>query len=356
MAELCPVSSSLVEINRIAMTFERSSISMHYARELAQTARSKGLDDHQLLRMAGLSADVVTHTSDQRMSPLQFADLLQSYRQLANDEFLGRTERPSKNGTFVLMARQAVNNRNLRGVYRHISRFYDLFTEDLRFHLVEEGNEARFELTLARPELDRAHFLTEFLLLIWHRFPGWLVGQFTPLKRVELSYAAPPHEKEYRLMFPCDARFNMPVNALVFDRSILDQPLAQTEDTLKQHLDNAPLVWVTRPNFHAFTARKVSNFLETHLQQHGSLTSASMEAAADHLHITSRTLRRRLTAERTSFQALKDELRQKLAVTLLGQPELTISEISSQLGFSDPAAFSRAFKQWMGKSPKEYRN
>lgn len=337
------------------MTFERSSISMHYARELAKTTRDKGLDDHQLLRMAGLSAEAVQQSSEQRMSPLQFADLMQSYRQLANDEFLGRTEHPCKNGTFVLMARQAVNNRNLRGVYRHISRFYDLFTEDLGFHLVEEGDEARFEMTLARPDLDGAHFLTEFLLLIWHRFPGWLVGEFTELKRVELSYPAPPHEKEYRLMFPCDALFDMPVSALVFDRAILDQPLAQTEDTLKQHLDNAPLVWVSRPNFHAFTGRKVSNFLETHLQQNGSLAAASMEAAADHLHITTRTLRRRLTAERTSFQGLKDELRQKLAVTLLGQPDLTISEISVRLGFSDPAAFSRAFKQWMGKSPKEYR-
>ncbi|WP_221801183.1 AraC family transcriptional regulator [Oceanobacter mangrovi] len=338
------------------MTFERSSISMHYARELAQTARQKALDDHQLLRMAGLDPELVEHSDDQRMTPLQFADLLQSYRQLSSDEFLGRTTHPCKNGTFALMARQAVNNRNLRGVYRHISRFYDLFTDDLEFHLIEEGEQARFELKLARPELDVARFLSEYLLLIWHRFPGWLVGGFTPLIRAEFDYPAPPHEKEYRLMFPCEAIFDQPVCALVFERALLDQPLVQTNETLKQHLHNAPLVWVTRPSFTSHYARRVSNFLETRLQQQGSLSDSSMDAAAEALCVTTRTLRRKLTAERTSFQALKDDLRQKQAVKLLNHRELTISQISLQLGFSDPAAFSRAFKQWMGKSPKDYRN
>ena len=201
------------------MTFEQSSISMHYARELAATATEKGYGGDVLLQNAGLDPELVYNNPDARMTPQQFADLLQSYRMLSGDEFLGRTRQLCKNGTFALMARQAVNNRNLRGVFRHISRFYDLFSEDLHLHLVEEGDVARFELTLAEPERDVAHFLTEFLMLIWHRFPGWMIGRTLPLTRVELAYPQPPHHKEYRLIFPCELVFDQPVTALVFERS-----------------------------------------------------------------------------------------------------------------------------------------
>ena len=305
------------------MTFERSSISMHYARTIAAAARRHGLDDQKLLADAGLDPTLVLATRGPRMTSEQFAALLLGYWRCANDEFLGQTRTAGKHGTFALMAKQAVNTRNLRGVYRHISRFYDLFTE--------------------------------FFLLLWHRFPGWLIGRFIPLIRVQVSYPRPAHGREYRLIFPAEVTFDQPRIALVFDRQLLNEPLVQTEDTLRNHLENAPLVWVTRPNFFPHYTRKVTNYLTHCLHTQHTLSQASMETAATELHVTSRTLRRKLTQEKTSFQALKDKVRQDLAIQLLNQPELTISQISQRLGFSDPAAFTRAFKSWLGIPPKEYR-
>ncbi|MFK4752706.1 AraC family transcriptional regulator [Oceanobacter antarcticus] len=337
------------------MTFERSSISMHYARTIAAAARRHGLDDQKLLADAGLDPTLVVATRGPRMTSEQFAALLLGYWRCANDEFLGQTRTPGKHGTFALMAKQAVNARNLRGVYRHISRFYDLFTEEFQLTLREEGNEAWFEMTLTHPQLDTDHLFTEFFLLLWHRFPGWLIGRFIPLIRVQVSYPRPAHGREYRLIFPAEVTFDQPRIALVFDRQLLNEPLVQTEDTLRNHLENAPLVWVTRPNFFPHYTRKVTNYLTHCLHTQHTLSQASMETAATELHVTSRTLRRKLTQEKTSFQALKDKVRQDLAIQLLNQPELTISQISQRLGFSDPAAFTRAFKSWLGIPPKEYR-
>ncbi|MNZ95940.1 HTH-type transcriptional regulator VirS [compost metagenome] len=80
-----------------------------------------------------------------------------------------------------------------------------------------------------------------------------------------------------------------------------------------------------------------------------------MEEIAEEMHMTSRTLRRKLSDEGTSFQELKDGVRCDAAIHYLSQPAIPISQISRQLGFSEPAAFTRAFKQWTGISPGLYR-
>jgi AraC-like DNA-binding protein len=66
------------------------------------------------------------------------------------------------------------------------------------------------------------------------------------------------------------------------------------------------------------------------------------------------TLYRRLKAEGTTFEQLLDALRRRLALRLLGEG-LSVKEIAYRLGFSDPAAFSRAFKRWTGASPRDMR-
>lgn len=334
------------------MTIDRTSINIHYARSIAKAARRIGLDDQSLLQQAGIDPQLCADTGRRlRMTPEQFADLLLGFWQTANDEFLGMASRPCKHGTFALMARQAVNQTTLRGVYRHLSRFYALFTDAIELQLKEDGNRASFIMTQQDSSLDPDHTFAEFFLLLWHRFPGWLIGRFIPLLEIQLPWPAPPHAREYRLIYPGPARFEQPQMALVFQRQLLDEPLVQTEQTLKSHLENAPLVWVNRPNFYPHFSRQVINQLNTCTNP----AAADMETVARRLHLTSRTLRRKLTLEKTSFQALKDKSRRDLAIRLLNRPELNLSQISAQLGFSDPAAFSRAFKQWMGVPPSFYR-
>lgn len=80
----------------------------------------------------------------------------------------------------------------------------------------------------------------------------------------------------------------------------------------------------------------------------------SMAAVADELCITERTLHRRLTAEHTSYRALVDEVRAMLAAALL-ESGLTVEETARQLGYSETAAFTRAFIRWTGTPPSKHR-
>lgn len=334
---------------------ERRSISFHYAQVVYDAAQRAGLDAERLIQSAGLDPSLLhkdySAVRGLRITPQQFAQLLLGLWQGADDEFMGMANGACKHGTFSLMARQAVNQQDLRGVYRHISRFYRLFTDAFELVLEECEDEAIFSMRLSAPELDRHHCFTEFFLLLWHRFPGWLTGRFLPLRQVSLAYAQPEHSREYRLIFPGDTIFNQKQTSLHFDRALLDEPIVQSEASLIDHLSRAPLVWLSKPVFYPHFTRQVLNLL----QQQTDENALNMETVAEQLHLTSRTLRRKLTQEKTSFKDLKDKVRLEQAIQLLCHPDLSLSEISNRLNFSDPAAFSRAFKDWTGMPPSQYR-
>jgi len=80
------------------------------------------------------------------------------------------------------------------------------------------------------------------------------------------------------------------------------------------------------------------------------------ETIAEHLHMSVRTLARRLAEEDTSHKALLDELRSDLARRYLSDAGLAISEVAFLLGFSEPSAFHRAFKRWTGQTPRQFRS
>lgn len=79
----------------------------------------------------------------------------------------------------------------------------------------------------------------------------------------------------------------------------------------------------------------------------------TMEQAAATLHINARTLHRRLAEEGMSFRTLVDDVRKSVATELLSNSLLTVDEVSKRLGYSEPAAFSRAFTRWAGYPPSQ---
>jgi AraC-like DNA-binding protein len=81
----------------------------------------------------------------------------------------------------------------------------------------------------------------------------------------------------------------------------------------------------------------------------------TMVQIAKRLGVSERTLRRALEEESTSFRVMVEGVRRGRAEQLLAQRRTSIGEIAFLLGFSDASAFSRAFRRWSGKTPKEFR-
>lgn len=333
------------------MSTAHHSVSIHFARTLIATAKRNGLDHLPLLRAAGLNEKVLENLN-LRITPDQLSRLMQEIWQQSDDEFMYMGSHPSRHGVFTLMAKQAVHCHNLHAVLRHIAHFYNLVTEAVSFEIKESREEIHFCIRLNKPDKDPDYTLREFLLLLWHRFPGWLIGQRIPLKHVSVDFPKPAHCAEYPLMYPCSVIYDQPECSLTFDRAMLAEPVIQTPRTLSAYLQRAPLDWFKRQAYFQAYTRRVMDLLESE-QERGL---SSMDLIAQKLHLTSRTLHRKLAEEGTTFQKLKDDIRRDEAIHFLSQRSLTIAEISRQLGFSEPTAFTRAFRKWTGINPSFYRN
>lgn len=333
------------------MGIERYSISIHFARMLMNAGRRLQLDEAVLLNEAGLNRRMLDN-AHLRITPDQFSRLMRAVWRLADDEFLGMGAQRCRQGVFAIMAKQVVHSRNLHSVYYKLSHFYNVVNDSLHLALDVVGDEAVFSMRLKDPAQDPDYLLRGFLLLLWHRFPSWLIGQRISLKHVAFDHPAPKHLTEYRLMFPCPAKFDQPVTCLVFDAAALKAPLVQTPEALRVHLKRAPFDWFTRPAYYPVYTRRVLDYLE----RSENLAEATIQHAALALHLTDRTLRRKLAAEGSQFQRLKDGVRRDMAIHYLSQTSMSISLVSQALGFSEPSAFTRAFRQWTGELPKTYRD
>ena len=91
------------------------------------------------------------------------------------------------------------------------------------------------------------------------------------------------------------------------------------------------------------------------LQDH-TAPMPSLEAMAERLSVSPRTLKRHLQQGGLSYRQLQDEERYRQAGRLLQKPENSISEVAYTLGYNDVANFSRAFKRWSGMTPRAYRD
>ncbi|KAJ8137836.1 hypothetical protein OY671_008951, partial [Metschnikowia pulcherrima] len=124
----------------------------------------------------------------------------------------------------------------------------------------------------------------------------------------------------------------------------------RTRAELLQFVKRAPDDWIFVTFDHGSTASRVREYLADNV---GSVQSLDDVSAA--LVMSSRTLSRRFTTERTSFQKIKDEMRRDLAVQRLVKTQNSVDEIASSVGFDNTPAFHRAFRTWTGSTPGAYR-
>jgi AraC-like DNA-binding protein len=168
---------------------------------------------------------------------------------------------------------------------------------------------------------------------------------------VTFWHAEPMSEMDvFQDYFRCPLRFGEAVASMTLPAEVLDKPLPAANRVLALALDRTLSACLDKLRRDDIVSRTKSAITE-HLPS-GNPTSAGV--AAD-LHLTSRTLQRKLVAEGTTYRTLVDAVRQELAESYLADGDFSLTEISYLLGFSSPAAFTRAFKRWTGLPPQQFR-
>jgi AraC-like DNA-binding protein len=177
-------------------------------------------------------------------------------------------------------------------------------------------------------------------------------GTGTRLSPVRIELVQPrEHAKTIERHFGCPAVFGAARNAIVF----------HAEDAKRAFVTrNAELLSMLAPQFEAELRQESGeeNFVErvrVTIQQKLTGQRPTIEDIADTLHISSRTLQRRLQEEGSSFQRVLDDARHQLARRYLNNSVLELNEAAYLLGYEDGNSFVRAFRGWEGIPPARWR-
>ncbi|MEH6591925.1 MAG: AraC family transcriptional regulator [Halioglobus sp.] len=325
---------------------QRPDISIHFPQVIIARAVALGVDEQALLDAVRLSPALLADERT-RITASQLGALIRLTWHELDDELMGFGAVPHRFGMFALMARQMVESATLGDALRYSMRFYNLTSPAMRWSL-QRDDQTRFALTLTDPSKDVAFFIEELMLLIWHRFCNWLIGERVPLLATQFRFEQPSHSGEYRIMFPGPVAYGYDSSAIVFDTRWLQAPVVRSGGELRQYLQRLPDEWFIKQDFEHSLRDRVLHALSE------ATEFPDLQSLAKNWNLSGRTLHRRLQREGCSFRGLLEQVRRERAISLLLEGQSQVGEIALQLGMTEPA-FSRAFKLWTGMTPLAYR-
>ena len=231
----------------------------------------------------------------------------------------------------------------------------------IRWDLQEHGDRARLHMDFHHAEAYpvTTWAFAESIFVTLCKFTRQMVG--APLWQGELTLRHPPEVGSEHLAAAVGlpVRFNQPVNALWFDRALLDHPLRGALPSLHETAARRVAQQLAQKEPGATTpagdASSLPAQIDALLRQQPTLLGQGLDALASALGLHSRTLQRRLRDGNASHSSIVARVRHDLARQWLADPALSIEDISERLGFTDRRSFTQAFNKWQGQSPSDYR-
>ncbi len=338
---------------------EKGSISICFVHEALACIRSRGLDQNDLLMRAGISPELLA-SSSARVSSRHYGMLWHLIAQTLDDEFFGMDSHRMKSGSFTLLCHAVIHSDTLERGLRRATRFLRLVLDDLAGELCREGDTAHIVLkdlpdnkvdSSGKPLAAKRAFAYGTYMIILHGLACWLVGRRIPLSNADFPCAEPPFSNEWKILFSRQLNFNQDHCQISFPASYLDMANIQNERTMKEFLRSAPANFLVKYKNSASLSAKIRR----RLREWHPAAWPDFDTLAQQFNASTATLRRRLDDEGESYRSIMDELRRDLAISLLSETQLSVSDIAVELGFAESSAFHRAFKKWTGARPGEYR-
>ncbi len=329
----------------------RPTIPVAYLRLLLQVFEERGVDARQARAGTGLRDDVLAEP-DARVPPAQWARLVLNALRLSGDEGLGfELGLRLKLSAHGFLGYAAMTAPDLRTALQVHARYFRMRNRQYQLQFAEDDAGARLVLSgvQASPVLQH-HMMFELVLTGLAHGIATLAGRAAPDVELRFTWPEPDYYARYRARLP-RVRFSCDAHALWIPRAALDWPLALADEVAHRQA----LVQVERE--YAAVRQEEGDLVErvrAELAGHAD-GYPSPEWLAQRLLLSTRTLRRRLLDAGSSYRTLLDEARFRDACALLRASDLDLKTIAERLDFSDPANFTRAFRNWAGQTPSAYR-
>jgi AraC-like DNA-binding protein len=241
----------------------------------------------------------------------------------------------------------ALRSRNFAEATQRLARYKRLTCpEELSVHVEDGEARIRFEWFLADEQLPKFLVEATFMANILLARSG--TGQDIAPKRVELARRK-ADAAFLRERFGCPLRFDAPYDTVVWDEAVMQLPFVTFDPDVARLLPQLEAALQHAPK------KALLDDVRAALRQAMCGDRPSVERVASALHMSKRTLQRRLEQAKTSYQALLDEVRRQSARRLLSSTDLDPGDVAFLLGFEELNSFSRAFHEWEGRTPMQWR-
>jgi AraC-like DNA-binding protein len=340
--------------NRGAAATGEPTIAAGFARALMDLAVSKGADRNMLSEQSGIAPDDL-QDQDNRIAFSSYVALMNAAKELCHDPALalhfGEAFEVTELSIVGLIGQAA---GTMAEAFAQLNRYSRLIAD-------VNGIAAGGRLVLARERgqlwlVDTRSNPNDFPELTESAFARMVcssrrLGSAGLVKAVHVTHAAPAYRAEYDRIFQVPVVFESDRNALLMaDDSWL---------TLKMPLPSRYVFGILSERAEALlkaleNSKSVRGHVESLLMPILHTGQASMAVIASKMGLSRQTLFRKLKAEGVTFERLLDDLRHRLALDYLSGRKVSVNETAYLVGFSEPAAFSRAFKRWTGSSPRNH--
>ncbi len=317
---------------------------------MLRTVESRGFETVDLLAAAGLERAAV-EDPDVRLPGPTVLMLWNALRERSGDPALqlsAPTGLPF--GAYRVIDYLVDASATVGEGVRRFARFFGLIADAVSLTVEERGDEHC--LCLARADGGEVPAL--YVDYVFAALVGRMRMRIRPelrVRRVDLRRAEPAETAPYTECFRAPVRFAATNDCLSFDAAEWDAPLANADSALARLLEEHARMLSERipdaPNGFVAEARRA---LIAALPE-----EAQAAGVARALHVSLRTLQRRLVAAGTTFRDLSESARRGLAEAYLTDHRVSIAEVAFLLGFSDQTSFNRAFRRWSGVSPGGWR-
>ncbi|HMJ14573.1 MAG TPA: AraC family transcriptional regulator [Polyangiaceae bacterium] len=321
--------------------------------DAVQALRARGCDSEEFLAHHDLSEPMLAD-SDRRIPQSLLCNLWDDAARESGDPAFGLRlgREPSVRG----------NPEVMKCLFRHCTTLGEAIVQGGRYErLWQDGRRSSLELAGDRVRwiwraLDGVSFsrtFSEFALSHFSQFSVWAGTDPDRggLLEVHLPLEPQGDVRAYQAFFGVPVRFGCGYQALIFSASLLHSELAGADTDLKPllvRLAEDELAKVPGIDSYAERVRQL-------LGSSASTDDLTLRVIAQRLGVSTRTLKRRLAEEGTTYSAVLDDWRRERGRRYLLESKMSLTEIAFTLGFAEHNVFTRAFQRWYGMSPSVYR-
>ena len=316
----------------------------------------KALFAKQLIDIVGMEEAKHLELSQSTLSKLEsltyvsveeLKELIHAIQHHLSDEMLGLFSKPIPLNSFPTIYRALHFMPNAEHAIEWLNDYYRLYSDAPPYAILKNNEDVTIKLDVQANANAALPVYSEILLICLYKIVCRLCRVNFPLKAVGLSFPIEGLESQLSYLFGNQNIVTSEVAYIRFSKEILNLPIYPDGVPNNSSLYFYFLTWIEEHNIASQVRQMIANSVP--------LTFPTVEELAKEFNTSSQTLRRKLAEEGNSYQAIKDAIRKDRAISLLMNPAIPIKNIAIELGFSDPAAFNKSFKNWFMTTPSGYR-